>query len=283
MSQRFSTDDGRALAYERRGSGPVLVCHPGGPGFSARLFDDAAGLDESFTLVLLDPRGTGGSDRPVDDEAYRIEDYVDDLEQLRRHLGLEAIELLGWSHGGIVAMAYAAAHPARVAHLVLVGALARFQAEQEDAMREAMEQRADEPWYADAVAALEQEQAGTFGTDAELGELAFREFPLYFASYGERERAYLERMREPANGDTLRFFNQEIWPTFDLRPQLSRIDAPTLILAGEQDFICGPTCAKDIGGAIPGAKTVLIPGAGHFLFLEAADRLRDEVTRFVRG
>ena len=283
MSERFSTDDGRSLAYERRGSGPVLVCHPGGPGFSARLFDDAAGLDESFTLVLLDPRGTGGSDRPADATAYRIEDYVDDLEELRRHLGLEAIDLLGWSHGGIVAMAFAAAHPARVAHLVLVATLARFQAEQEEAMREEMEQRAHEPWYEDAVAALEEEQAGTFGSDVELGELAFREFRLYFASYGERERTYLERMREPANGDTLRLFNQEIWPTFDLRPQLSRLDVPTLILAGEQDFICGPTCAKDIAGAIVGAKTVIIPGAGHFLFLEAADRLRDEVTRFVRG
>jgi len=124
MSERFGTDAGRSLVYERRGAGPVLVCHPGGPGFSARLFDDAAGLDDSFTLVLLDPRGTGGSDRPVDAEAYRIEDYVDDLEQLRRHLGLETIELLGWSHGGMVAMAYAAAYPSRVGHLVLVATLA---------------------------------------------------------------------------------------------------------------------------------------------------------------
>ena len=173
--------------------------------------------------------------------SYRIEDYVDDLEELRRHLELETIDLLGWSHGGVVAMSYAAAHPSRVAHLVLVATLARFQAEQEEAMREAMEQRAHEPWYEDAVAALEEEQAGTFGSDEELGELAFREFPLYFASYGVRERAHLERIREPANGDTLRFFNQEIFPTFDLRPQLARIDAPTLILVGERDFICGPS------------------------------------------
>lgn len=281
MSEWLTTDDGRTLAYERRGSGPVLVCHPGGPGFSARPFDDAAGLDESLTLVLLDPRGTGRSERPGDPTAYGIGDYVDDLEQLRRHLGPETIDLLGWSHGGVVAMAYAAAHPSRVAHLVLVATLARFQAEQEEAMRDAMEQRAHEPWYEDAVAALEEEQAGTFGSDEELGELAFREFPLYFAAYGERERAYLERIREPANADTLRFFNQEIFPTFDLRPELARVAAPTLILAGERDFICGPVCAEDIAGAIAGARTVVIPGAGHFLFLEAGDRVRDEVTRFV--
>ena len=46
--------------------GPVLVCHPGGPGFSAQYFGDLAGLWERFTLVLLNPRGTGGSSRPAD-------------------------------------------------------------------------------------------------------------------------------------------------------------------------------------------------------------------------
>src|SRR3989442_8062930 len=55
------TADGRDLGYRRMGTGPVLVCHPGGPGFSSLYFGDLAGLWERFTLVLLDPRGTGGS------------------------------------------------------------------------------------------------------------------------------------------------------------------------------------------------------------------------------
>ena len=75
---KFNTTDGRKLTYRKMGKGPVLVCHPGGPGFSSSYFSDLAGLYEKFTLVMLNPRGTGGSDRPADPQAYRIEDYVSD-------------------------------------------------------------------------------------------------------------------------------------------------------------------------------------------------------------
>jgi pimeloyl-ACP methyl ester carboxylesterase len=56
----FTTADGRTLAYRLAGSGPMLVCHPGGPGFSSRYFGDLAGLGGRFTLALLNPRGTEG-------------------------------------------------------------------------------------------------------------------------------------------------------------------------------------------------------------------------------
>src|SRR5437879_13731176 len=102
MSESFRAADGRTLAYELSGSGPTLVCHPGGPGFSSRYFGDLAGLTESLTLVLLDPRGTGVSDRPSDARAYRTEDYAADLDELRAHLGLEQMRLLGPSHRGLV-------------------------------------------------------------------------------------------------------------------------------------------------------------------------------------
>src|ERR1700678_2428676 len=174
----FRTADGRLLSYRREGAGPLLVCHGGGPGISGQYLGELAGLGESFELVVLDPRGTGGSDRPADRRAYLIEDYVDDVEELREHLGQERIRLLGHSHGGVVATAYAAAHPDRVERLVLASTLARFQAEQQEAMSAAIEARADEPWYADAVAALESEQLGAFASDEELLENVLREFPL---------------------------------------------------------------------------------------------------------
>src|SRR3954471_21062202 len=156
--ESFRTADGRTLSYRREGEGPLLVCHPGGPGFSSRYFGDLAGLGESFTLILFDPRGTGGSDRPADPRAYTTEDYLADLDELREHLGLERMLLLGHSHGGVVAAAYASAHPGRVDRLVLASTLARFAKEQEHAMESAMDAKAGEPWYADARAALEDEQ-----------------------------------------------------------------------------------------------------------------------------
>jgi pimeloyl-ACP methyl ester carboxylesterase len=281
--ESFRTADGRALSYRREGDGPVLVCHPGGPGFSARYFGDLAGLGASFTLVMLNPRGSEGSDRPADPRAYAAGDYVSDLDELRAHLGLERMLLLGHSHGGMVAAAYAAGHPDRVERLVLASTLARFAAEQEAVMEEAMDSKEAEPWYADARAALEDEQAGRFDTDEELGELAIREFPFYFARYGEAEQTYLDTLRgEVPVADALLLFNNEIFNTFDLRPELLSITAPTLVITGEDDFITGPVCATDFAD-VPDQTTVVLPDCGHFIFIEARDRFRDEVISFLVG
>jgi pimeloyl-ACP methyl ester carboxylesterase len=131
----------------------------------------------------------------------------------------------------VVAAAYAAAHPDRVERLVLASTLARFAAEQEAVMEAAMDEKAAEPWYTDAREALEDEQAGRFETDEELGELAIREFPFYFARYGDAERAYLETLRgEVPVADALLLFNNEVFTTFDLRPDLPAITAPTLVI-----------------------------------------------------
>ncbi len=281
-SVKFNTQDGRKLTYRKMGTGPVLVCHPGGPGFSSSYFADLAGLWEQFTLVMLNPRGTGGSDRPSDPRAYQIDDYVADVDELRAHLGEERLLLLGHSHGSVVAQAYAATHPARVRRLVLASALARFGPDQEAAMRAGMDRRSGQPWYPDAVAALEEEQDAKFTTDEELAALFFREFPLYFARYGEAEAGYADTLRsDTINADTLLLFNREIFNTFDLRDRLPRITSPTLVITGEDDFICGPVCAAEISAAIPGAHEVIVGDSGHMVFVEQPQAFHDEVADFL--
>ncbi len=280
--ESFATGDGRSLSFRREGSGPVLICHPGGPGFSSRYFGDLAGLGAERTLVLLNPRGTEGSDAPQDPRGFATEDYVADLEGLRQHLALETIDLLGHSHGGVVAQAYAAAYPAHIRKLVVASSLARFDAGKVEAMEASMAAKSGEPWYDDAKAALEQEQAGDFSSSEELAELALREFPFYFAEYGPRERAYLETLRgELPNADALRFFNDQVFTTFDLRADLALVDAETLVITGADDFITGPECASDISGAVAGAETVILPDCGHFIFVEQPDRFRAAVLEFL--
>ncbi|HVS47544.1 MAG TPA: alpha/beta hydrolase [Candidatus Dormibacteraeota bacterium] len=280
----FRTKDGRKLTYRRMGSGPILVCHPGGPGFSALEFGDLAGLWERFTLVMLNPRGTGGSDRPSDPRAYQIDDYVADLDELRQHLGLERISLLGFSHGGIAAQAYAAAYPNRLIRLVLASTLPRFGPEQEAAMKAGMDKRSGQPWFADAAAALEEEQDGEFRTDEQLGELVFREMPLYFARFGPAEAGYLDAIRSDSiNADALRVFNEEIFNTFDLRSKLPSITAPTLVINGDEDFICGPVCAAEMSAAIRGSRQVIIGDSGHMTFVEQPEAFHTEVGDFLEG
>lgn len=281
---KLTTADGRELTYRKLGRGPVLICHPGGPGFSATYLGDLAGLWEQFTLVMVNPRGTGGSSRPPDRGAYRIDDYVEDVDEVRRHLGAERVMLLGHSHGGIVAQAYAARHPGRVRKLVLASTLARFGPEQEKAMRDGMDRRSNLPWYPAAKAALEQEQDGEFRSDAEVSALVMDELPLYFAHYGPAEAGYLDTLRtETINADALKLFNDEIFNTFDLRPELPGIKAPVLVITGDDDFICGPVCAQEIAGALPGSRLVTIGDCGHIAFVEQARAFHDEVAAFLES
>jgi proline-specific peptidase len=280
MTESFNTADGRTLTYRREGEGPVLVCHPGGPGFSSTYFADFGGLGQSFTLVLFNPRGTAGSDRP---ERYALGGYVADLEELRMHLGLEEMNLLGHSHGGLVAIAYASEYPARLRRLVLSCTAACFHEPQQSAIGEAKNKRSDEPWYDDANAAFKEEEAGDFANDEELAELVVRGMAFYFARYDDAAREFVRDYvaAELPNPDALSYFNDNEFTTLDLRPNLERIDAPTLVLTGAEDFICGPVCAADLSGGIAGAETLVLDECGHFPYFEQRDRFREGVTRFL--
>ncbi len=145
-----------------------------------------------------------------------------------------------------------------------------------------MEKRVSQPWAAAAAAALEAEQAGQFQSDQELSELVFRELPLYFAHFGPAEAGYLDTLRsEVINAHALKLFNDEIFTTFNLRSQLPNIAATTLVLTGDDDFICGPICAEEICSGIKGARTVIVGDAGHMVFVEQPQAFHDEVADFL--
>jgi pimeloyl-ACP methyl ester carboxylesterase len=164
---------------------------------------------------------------------------------------------------------------------VLVTTLARFAAPQQEAMDAAMAERSEEPWYEAAVAAVEKELAGDFETDEEIGALWDKERYLYFEKIGEVEQAYLNATAdEKVNADTLRFFNKEVFETFDLRPELPNITSSALVVVGESDFITGPVAAANITAGIPHAETLTLP-CGHFVFVEQRDAFRDGVAKFL--
>ena len=278
MRKTFTTPDGLTLAYERRGSGPLLVCHPGGPGGSAAAFGDFAGLDDTFELVLLCPRGSLGSD-PADD--YSLASYVGDVEVLREHLGVEQLDLLGFSHGGCVAMSYAAAQPAHVRRLLLVDTLAVWGEEAEAAMQRGVEARSGEPWFADAAKAIEEEQAGEFASAAELIANLQRQIPLYFHRWEGNEQAGRELAEDFAEAKPLHHFNTVEFPTLDLRDELRAIEAPTLVVVGDDDFICGPACADAIVRELANAQLVTIRDSGHPVYVEQPEAFRAALTDFL--
>ena len=67
-----------------------------------------------------------------------------------------------------------------------------------------------------------------------------------------------------------------------LRPLLDRITSPTLIVAGELDFICGPAQAQPMADAITGSQLVMLAGCGHIPSIEAPQEYRQAIVDFLR-
>src|SRR5260370_37971342 len=127
-------------------------------------------------------------------------------------MGLWRLLRLGHCAGGVVAEAYGAQHPGGVERLGLASTLAGFQAEQQGAMEKAVQATSGELWFEDAMAALQAEQAGEWGTDEELAGIVLRELPFYFDRYGDREQEYVHTLDgEIPVGDALKLFNDEVF------------------------------------------------------------------------
>jgi pimeloyl-ACP methyl ester carboxylesterase len=265
------TSDGRTLAWRETGSGPPLLCHSGGPGASAAYFGSLDELAAERTLILLDPRGTGASDRPADPSGYGLEDYVADIEAVRGELGLEKIDVLGHSHGGFVAITWAGTRPGRVGRLVLAGTTPRFTDAIRTLRRERVAAHAGRPYFADAIAALQEQQSGRYGSDAELAALYERAAPVLVPVGAGVEPIAAAFRSSGINADALRHFNEHVAATMDLRPLLARITAPTLVITGEIDPFGGAT-SDEIAAALANPTVVTIPGADHFPFLEDEHR-----------
>jgi pimeloyl-ACP methyl ester carboxylesterase len=167
-------------------------------------------------------------------------------------------------------MAWAGAHPGSVGRLVLSNTAARFT----DAIRQAraalIESYSAEPWFEDAVAALDAHQACGFANDSEFGALLEREAPFYFPRWGEEDRAMGSRFAASwRNSDALRYFNENVAGSMDHRDALANVTAPVLVITGELDFF-PEAVARDIADALLNAELVVIPGGGHFTFSESA-------------
>ena len=107
-----------------------------------------------------------------------------------------------------------------------------------------------------------------------------QELPLYVANPEHAPKLGALFQREPPNLEALAFFNSAIASRYDVRAQLGAIRAPTLVLTGDHDFF-GKAAADEIVAGIPDATLVLLQRAGHFAWLDAPDRFREEVGRFL--
>lgn len=253
----------------------AFVIH-GGPGGDHSGFKPGwSALADTMQLVFFDHRGQGRSLRG-DPDRYTLDENVEDMEALRRHLGLGPIVSLGTSYGGMVAMAHAARYPEAVSHLALMVTASHggfvTRAEQIIAERGTAEQRevCDMLWR------------GAFTEEAELKRYYRVMGPMYARKHDAAKAAdVLARAIHSPEPLNRAFGPGGVLRRFDLRPMLPRITARTLIIAGVHDWICPPEFAEEIHALIPGSEYKLFNDSSHSLRVDEPERLFSELRRFV--
>ncbi|HTE50318.1 MAG TPA: alpha/beta hydrolase [Kofleriaceae bacterium] len=267
------TSHGVELVFHVAGTGPVLVAHPGGPGAEWTILRMPE-VEKSFTVVYMEPVGSGASGQLAGAADYTMARYVEDVEALRAHLGLARFTLLGHSHGGFVAQAYAIAHGDRLSRLILYDTSPTTGPDWQRDIERNLTWFEREPWFADAKAALAAEVTAT--TDEQMTAIFHREAPLYFADYSGRKAELdplIRAMRlsvAPTKGaaDPDAPAGVGVAPVFDVRAQLPSIRVPTLIVVGRKDFVCSLEMARILDARIPDSSLVVLERSGHMGHME---------------
>lgn len=244
--------DGVQIDYEVHGEadGPLLLLTHG-YGASQRMWDsNIPALARNRRIIAWDMRGHGSSDAPADSGQYNHHACVEDMAELLDAVGATRAVLIGMSLGGYLSLAFRLRFPERVSGLVLVDTGPGFR---DDAAREGWNQHARE--LADQ---LEREGLGVLGSpENRSAQHQHGVFGLAQAARG---------MLVQENGSVLE--------------SLPQIDAPTLIVVGARDtqFL---RAADAMERRIPGARKLVLDGAGHAANMDAPDEFNRAVDEFL--
>jgi pimeloyl-ACP methyl ester carboxylesterase len=224
--------DSLTLAYDDIGNGECIVLIHG---FASNRNENwrrvgwyGAIERKRMRLLALDVRGHGESAKPHDAALYTSEALAGDLIALMDHAGAARAHMLGYSMGARIALATALAHPDRVDHLVIGGIGGALFDPQREGHLLSHAMSADSP---DAIA-----------------EPLLQSFRHFADEQGEDRKALAACAKGLDFGFT--------------REGVSRVGAPTLVVAGARDALAGSP--EELARAIPGARAVTLPGCDHF-------------------
>jgi proline iminopeptidase len=258
---------------------PVIVVH-GAIGLGSTYMRALDPWADELRLVYYDQRGSG--ETPLGDvRKVSFTGAVEDLDGLRRGLGLDRVQVLGHSAGAYLAALYAAAHPETTAGIVLLDpgpplapdlmqrfgmAMAARRSPADDEARRTIEESA--AFVDHEPAALEAHQRNTF-------------IPFF------RDRASIERISLGFTAITAANVQQApermvgSLAALDPMRQFARIACPTLVVHSELDPI-PVDWSRLLTNTIPDAQLTVIEGGSHFPMIEDADALRSAVVPWLR-
>jgi 3-oxoadipate enol-lactonase len=262
QAQRF-TVNGVSLAVEVRGEGPAVLFVHGYP-FDRTIWRAQLEELEGYRRIAPDLRGMGESDAP--DLGYGMGTYAADLAALLDTLGVDEVVLCGLSMGGYVLFEFVRQWRERVRALILVDT--RAEADGIEARR-----------ARDAAAAMARES----GAEAIAGAM----LPKILApATAARAPDIVDRIRRMMAATPVAGIVGALAAMRDrhdstgLLPTLAGL--PTLVIVGEEDALTPPDGARRMAAAIPGARLVTIPGAGHLPPVERPSETTAAILDFLR-
>lgn len=250
------------LYYELSGDGDETVVLLNGISMSTAAWAlQEPALAKHYRVLRYDLRGQLMSGKP-EAPAYSMPQHAADLALLLDRLQIARAHLVGLSYGGAVAQHFALLHPQRLDRLVLSSTLA---------------------WSDPVNSAI----ADSWEAAARSGDAALRfdiGLPLTFgAAYLQQQAERIALMRD--------FASRQPWPPLarlvagmrahDVRDRLPQLQAPTLVLVGEDDRFTPLYHARLLARLIPAAGLQIVPEAGHALPLELPQRFNQLVLDFL--
>ncbi|MGH3073072.1 MAG: alpha/beta fold hydrolase [Gaiellaceae bacterium] len=237
----------------------VVLLHPG-PGFDHGLFKVGIGpwLSAGAQAVYLDMRGAGRSD-PGRPEDLRLERWADDVREFCDALRIEKPVVFGLGFGSIVALDYAARYPRHPGALVLGAPVARIVPERSIPMYEKL----GGPEAAEVARRY-------YGAPDEQAFADFIRvcFPL-LSSYRYTSDVIVRADWRP---EVLINWMRGEAKELDLRDRLGAVEAPALVIAGEDDAWAPIESAREVAGLLPAATLFRsFPRARHSVFADAPE------------
>jgi pimeloyl-ACP methyl ester carboxylesterase len=242
------------------GRAPLLCLH-GGPGSTHNYFAPLERLADEREVVVYDQLGCGRSTAD-DDVEWSLALFLEELDELRAHLGLRKVHLLGTSWGGMLALEHALAHQESLASLILSSTLASAAEWEVEAKR-----------LRDLIP----------GSDDEVE----REFEARHFFRGGEEPSEIRRMRaERGTAVYEAMWGPNEWTVmgalrgWDVRPRLGELRLPTLVLRGAHD-LSTEAISRTLTRGIPHATDVVLAESSHTPVLEETERYLECVRAFL--
>lgn len=222
-------------------------------------------LSSFCRVILFDKRGTGLSDRS--DGAATLEQRMDDVRAVMDAVGSERATIFGYSEGGPMSVLFAATYPERTRAVVLAGSYASRRAH-DDYVEGLSESE---------VSILIEKVRASWGTPLDIEDRipSLSKSPR-FRNWWAR---FLRGGASPAAALALLRMNLGI----DVRPILSLVQAPSLILHASRDRIVSCSSGRYLAENIPNAQMVEIDADDHVPFTETSERVIAEIRQFLTG